>query len=61
MVEAVAAGEVFIERNIRAIRPGYGLAPYHLDLILNRRAAHVMKRGTPLTSDDALGSKSIFD
>jgi N-acetylneuraminate synthase len=61
VVEDFAAGEVFTECNIRAIRPGYGLAPYHLDLILSRRAAHVMKRGTTLTFDDVLGSKSIFD
>ena len=48
VVEDVAAGEVLTERNVRAIRPGYGLKPKHLELVLGRRARVVIARGTPL-------------
>ena len=55
VVEDLAEGEVFSETNVRAIRPGHGLAPRHLDLVLGCRAARALKRGTPLALDD------IFD
>jgi N-acetylneuraminate synthase len=48
VVADVKAGETFTEENIRSIRPGYGLAPKHIDEILGRRAASDIRRGTPL-------------
>jgi pseudaminic acid synthase len=51
VVEDVAAGEVFTARNVRSIRPGYGLAPAYLDQVLGRRAARGIERGTPLAWD----------
>jgi len=51
VVEDMRAGEVFTGKNIRSIRPGYGLAPKHLDHILSRKASKDIKRGTPLTWD----------
>jgi len=48
VVEDIAAGEVFTERNVRSIRPGYGLAPKHLPDILGCRAATNLKRGARL-------------
>ncbi len=48
VVADMAAGEVFTARNLRAIRPGYGLAPRHLPEILGRRAGTAIKRGTPM-------------
>jgi pseudaminic acid synthase len=48
VVERVARGEVFTERNVRSIRPAHGLAPKHLHAVLGRRAAHDIERGTPL-------------
>lgn len=48
VVEDIAAGEVFTERNVRSIRPGYGMPPKHLPDILGRRAATNLKRGTRL-------------
>ena len=44
----VRAGEPFTEENVRSIRPGFGLAPKHIDEILGRRAASDIRRGTPL-------------
>ncbi|POA56117.1 MULTISPECIES: pseudaminic acid synthase [unclassified Pseudomonas] len=42
------AGEVFCADNLRAIRPGLGLAPKHYDALLGRRARQAIKRGTAL-------------
>ncbi|MCB2250746.1 N-acetylneuraminate synthase family protein, partial [Pseudomonas chlororaphis] len=44
----MAAGEVFSSDNLRAIRPGLGLAPKHIDAILGRCARQALKRGTAL-------------
>ncbi|MEF9673093.1 pseudaminic acid synthase [Pseudomonas sp. MWU13-2100] len=44
----MAAGETFSADNLRAIRPGLGLAPRHLDAVLGRSARQALKRGTPL-------------
>ena len=47
-VEDIKAGEVFTEKNIRSIRPGYGLPPKYIDDILGKRAIIDYKRGVPL-------------
>ncbi len=51
VVADVAEGEAFTEENVRAIRPGDGLAPRHLDAVLGRRSTGPVERGTPLTWD----------
>lgn len=51
VVEDVKAGEPLTEQNVRAIRPGLGLAPRHFDLVLGRSFQHDVKRGTPLSFD----------
>lgn len=48
VVRDVRAGEPLTPENIRAIRPGLGLAPKYLDQILGRHAAVDIRRGTPL-------------
>lgn len=48
VVEDMAAGECFTERNVRAIRPGFGLHTRHLEAVLSQRAARAILRGTPL-------------
>ena len=48
-VRDIAAGETLTTDNVRAIRPGYGLAPKHLEHILGKAASQPLKRGTPLT------------
>jgi pseudaminic acid synthase len=49
VVENVAAGEVLTTANVRSIRPGYGLSPKYLELVLGHRATQPIERGTPLT------------
>lgn len=59
IVEDVKAGEPLTERNVRAIRPGLGLAPRHFDLVLGRRVQHDVKRGTPLSFDLLMGEAKL--
>ncbi|MGE3986820.1 pseudaminic acid synthase [Pseudorhodoplanes sp.] len=49
VVEDVASGGILTPRNVRSIRPGYGLAPRHLNEVLGKAAASDLKRGTPLS------------
>lgn len=51
VVEDVLMGEPFTPRNVRSIRPGYGLAPKWLDRVLKGKAAANLKRGTALNWD----------
>ena len=44
----MAAGEAFSANNVRAIRPGLGLAPKFYDSVMGRHARQALKRGTPL-------------
>lgn len=48
VVEDIAAGEFLTERNIRSIRPGYGMHPKHYPAVLGKRASRELKRGEPL-------------
>lgn len=49
VVKDIRAGEPFTTKNVRAIRPGLGLAPKHLDLVLGRVCRKNAPRGTPLS------------
>lgn len=42
------AGELLDATSVRAIRPGFGLAPRHLDQVLGRTVKQDVCRGTPL-------------
>ena len=50
-VEDISVGECFSPRNVRSIRPGYGLAPKHYDTVITSRAATNVSRGTALKWD----------
>ena len=47
-VQDVMAGEQLTKENVRSIRPGYGLKPKHIDVVLGRTAAEDISRGEPL-------------
>lgn len=47
----VKAGDVLTAQNVRAIRPGLGLPPKYIDLVLGRRVSVDAPRGTALTWD----------
>jgi pseudaminic acid synthase len=48
VVEDIKVGELLTEKNIRSIRPGYGMHPKHYKEILGKRASMDLLRGTPL-------------
>ena len=50
-VEDIEAGDVITTRNVRSIRPGYGVSPKSLKSMLGKRAAKAIRRGEPITRD----------
>jgi N-acetylneuraminate synthase len=44
----VKAGEMLTRENLRAVRPGFGLPPKHLEQALGRRVKRDVEAGTPL-------------
>ncbi|MGH7412236.1 MAG: pseudaminic acid synthase, partial [Candidatus Methylomirabilis sp.] len=48
IISDLRAGDTLTRENVRAIRPGHGLAPKFLDLVLGRRIRRNAKKGTPL-------------
>jgi pseudaminic acid synthase len=53
-VKALKAGEVITEDAIRSVRPGYGLAPKHLEKIVGGRVSRDVAPNTPVSSTDFL-------
>lgn len=51
IVEDIQKGELFTEKNLKAIRPGYGLSPKYYDILLGKTAKKPIKKGTPATWD----------
>lgn len=51
VTEDMKAGDVFAPRNLRAIRPGLGLAPKHIDAFIGKKISRDAPRGTALTWD----------
>lgn len=49
ITDDIKAGEKLTHKNIRAIRPGYGLPPKHLDFVIGLKASQDVKRGQPLS------------
>lgn len=48
VVENIKSGELITEKNVRSIRPGYGLPPRHYNEILGKKVNTDLLRGTPL-------------
>jgi N-acetylneuraminate synthase len=48
VVADIAKGEAFTRKNLRIIRPGYGLAPKHFREVLGRPSARALKVGESL-------------
>lgn len=51
VVKDVSPGEALTQDNLRAIRPGLGLPPKYLDVVMGMRVNRYVRRGTPLTWD----------
>ena len=51
VAEDCKAGEPLTRKNLRSVRPGFGLPPKHLDALLGRRLKRDTARGTPMSFD----------
>ncbi len=51
VVADIKAGEVLTAQNVRAIRPGHGLAPKYYAKVLGKKARKDIARGTPLSHE----------
>lgn len=48
VTQDIKKGDKFTKKNIRVIRPGFGLAPKHFEATLNKKAKRDLERGIPL-------------
>lgn len=51
IAEDLKAGDVLDAENLRRIRPGHGLAPKYYEMLLGRRVACDVRKGTPVSWD----------
>lgn len=49
VVQDMKKGDIFTKKNIRIIRPGFGLEPKYYDVFLGKRVKQDIQRGTPLS------------
>lgn len=54
IVKDLKAGDVLTKENVRAIRPGLGLAPKHIDSVIGRCVRTGVSFGTPVTWEKLL-------
>ena len=51
IAEEMEKGDILTPKNLRIVRPGLGLAPKYFDILIGRRAARDLKKGTPVSLD----------
>lgn len=51
VAEDVRQGEIFTDKNVRAIRPGKGMETKYYDIVIGRKAKTDIKKGTPMSWD----------
>ncbi|WP_017152813.1 pseudaminic acid synthase [Bacillus bingmayongensis] len=51
VAQDMKAGDLFTSENIKAVRPGYGLAPKYLPILLGRKVKNDITKGTPVSWD----------
>ncbi len=49
IVKDMVKGEIFTPENVRSIRPGFGLPPKYIDIVLGKQVSRDIKRGTALS------------
>ena len=54
VVENISKGEIFTDKNIRSIRPGFGMHPKFLKDILGKTATTNLEKGAPLNKKNIL-------
>lgn len=51
VVDDIDVGETITEKNVRSIRPGFGLHPKYYNEVLGRKSKVYLEKGTPLSFD----------
>jgi pseudaminic acid synthase len=51
VVEDMKAGDIITEKNVRSIRPGFGMHPKYYGAILGKKAINDLEKGTPMKLD----------
>ncbi len=51
-VESLRAGQVITARAVRSVRPGFGLAPKHLDRIIGCKVKRDVEKNMPVRPED---------
>jgi len=55
IVEDIEQGEAFTEKNVRSIRPGFGMKPKHFDAVIGNQSTQPLSRGTALKAEHVSG------
>jgi len=53
IAEDIMEGELFTEKNLRSVRPGFGLHPKYYNQLLGKKATTYLEKGTPMQLDFA--------
>lgn len=53
VAEDIAKGEIITERNVRSVRPGFGLHPKHLPAVLGKKVCRDLQKGERFRLEDA--------
>ncbi|MDD4156615.1 MAG: SAF domain-containing protein, partial [Candidatus Cloacimonetes bacterium] len=51
VVEDIKAGEIITEKNVRSIRPGFGLHPRYYKDLIGKKVKLDLVKGTPFSLD----------
>lgn len=51
IADDMKAGEIFTGKNLRAIRPGFGLPPKYFEILIGRKVSKDVKKGTAISWD----------
>ena len=54
-VKTMVAGEVITPESVRSVRPGFGLAPKHLESVLGKRVIRDVAANSPVSWGDIVG------
>lgn len=59
VVENINKGEIFTKKNVRSIRPGFGMHPRLYNKVLGRQSKTNIAKGTPLTAGHILNFSGV--
>jgi pseudaminic acid synthase len=49
IAENIKAGEIFTDKNLRSVRPGFGLHPKYFNEIIGKKSNQDLEKGTPMS------------